>query len=175
MLQDAFECRFEGWTGERRRRVVEELSLADEAAADALHKSITQLIHAALYDALEAPQIEALFPADYHKKLRAMLASLVAASVPGWREACVRAQVSLPRLLDVSCEPFTTVASGGGAGAGATQAGALLRLRVEEPPQSRGSMAEVRDVAVSLDAAKLRGMVAELQQIRDQLSAFAGT
>ena len=34
LLQDAFDCRFQGWTRDRRLRVRDELALADEAAVE---------------------------------------------------------------------------------------------------------------------------------------------
>ena len=33
LLQDAFDCRFQGWTRDRRRRVCEELSLPEDGLA----------------------------------------------------------------------------------------------------------------------------------------------
>ncbi len=36
VLQDAFNCRFQGWTRDRRRRVREELALPDEPSVDAV-------------------------------------------------------------------------------------------------------------------------------------------
>ena len=33
VLQDAFDCRFQGWTRDRRRRVCEELSLPEDGLA----------------------------------------------------------------------------------------------------------------------------------------------
>lgn len=58
--------------------------------------------------AAPAAQVEALIPASTHKKLRSMLASLVSAATPAWREACIRSQarssLSLPHLPKLAAD-----------------------------------------------------------------------
>ena len=112
-----------------------------------------------------------------------MLCAALGERSPAWREAAVRSQLSLPRLLELRCEPFSVLAAGGGGGGpvGAAGSGALLRLRMEAttsgmaPTAAAGSMPETADLTLRLDAGQLRALVGQLQGVREQLAAIAGS
>lgn len=174
VLQDAFECRLQGgWTRDRRRRVSQELGLADDAAAQALFAALCRLLALALAVGEQdtGALLEAAFSETFHRKLRQRLVSALQAALPGWREASVLSQVSLPRLLTIDCTVAVTAASSCAGGAGEA---ALLLLQVEGEQRQASSVPAPRTIAVLLDRDALAAAVQSGQVLRSRLQALAG-
>jgi hypothetical protein len=126
VLQDVFDCRFQGWTRDRRARVRDELTLQDDEQADAvrcsvpcialccaaaeplralaffsaqLFEALVQLVRCALSSAPgDDAWLDTALAEDFHPKLRTRLAKALALALPGWREASVLSQVRAPPM-----------------------------------------------------------------------------
>lgn len=186
LLQDAFTCRFQGWTRDRRRRVCEELVLADDAQAVAVRASaggraqadacqlfaaLVALVKLALAAGNEEGWLEAALSPDFSPKLLPRLSKALAAAVPAWREACVSSLLAPPRLLAASCQVLDAVSSSQDALPGAA---AVLCLRVEGTVTRTDCTPPCRDVTVLLDASSLAAAVLECGLLRSRLAAVAG-
>lgn len=182
VVADAFACRHQGWTRDRRRRLVQELSLPDDAAAQSLFQALRHLLRVAveladvsIAPAERPPLLEAAFSDAFPRKLRLRVVTAVVAALPGWRDAAVQSEVGQPRLLEVH-SGVTVQAAGSvsGAGhAGVGEATAWLRLRVEGAVTHAGRVAQPREVHMTVDRHALAAAVASASTLRARLSAIA--
>ena len=94
ILDDAFACRLDGWTRDRRKRVAQELSLQSEQQVDELFASCRHVVKEALYsNPTTAEELDAVFPPNFHKQLRGLLIKVIGAQLAGWRESAITSQV----------------------------------------------------------------------------------
>lgn len=59
------------------------------------------LIDEAIFESLGGADIVALFPEDFHKALKQLVASVIIKSLPKWKESVASSQISLPRLTSL--------------------------------------------------------------------------
>jgi hypothetical protein len=171
VVADAFACRHQGWTRDRRRRLVQELSLPDDAAAQSLLEALRHLLNVALQlgestvgSAERQLLLEAAFSDQFPRKLRLRIVTAVISALPGWKEATVQCAVSVPRLLDVH------------SGVSAVLLGdttAWLKLRMEGVTALASQVPEPREVHISVDRAALAAAIASASTLRARLSAIA--
>ena len=59
------------------------------------------LIDEALFESLSAQDIVGLFPEDFHKSLKQLVATVITKNIPRWKESVGSSQISLPRLTSL--------------------------------------------------------------------------
>ena len=168
---------------------------AEAAARHALCAAGVALVRRALYDSAEARQAEQLaplLPTGVEPRLAALVAGVLAAALPAWREAAVEQRVGLPRLQKVgwrvevmsasseqaaASEPVVTLSltvsgdagvEGGGAGGGSASGFGGVRGAGDDSE----AMPAPRTFAVTLNQAALASLIASLRSVKETLAAL---
>ena len=168
----------------------------EAAARHSLCAAGVALVRRALYESAEArgaEQLAPLLPAGLEARLGALLAGVLAAALPGWREAAVEQRVGLPRLQKVgwavqsfcasseqaaTAEPVVTLSltvsddagleGGFGGGSGGGFGGGALGAA----DGGADVMPASRTFALTLNQASLASLVASLRKVKESLSAL---
>jgi hypothetical protein len=150
---------------------------ADANARHALCASGVAVVRRALYESAEAKtadHISTLFPTGLDSRLSGLIAGVLVASLPSWRESAIEQRVGLPRLQQlswqvevlsasseqtISNEPIVTLSfttSGGSDG---------IKKDAEE-------MLAPRTFAVTMNQASLGTLLASMRRIKESLAAL---
>ena len=150
---------------------------ADASAKHALCAAGVAIVRRALYESAEmktAEQISSLFPAGLDARLSGLIAGVLVASIPSWRESSIEQRVGLPRLQQLSWqvevlsasseqttsnEPIVTLSfttSGGNDG---------IKKNADE-------MLTSRTFAVTMNQASLGTLLASMRRIKESLAAL---
>jgi len=137
----------------------------------ALFAEVKTIITAALYaGAASAEQVAAILPPGLDARLSGLVAKLMVAHLPGWREAASMSMVSLPNLVETNWRVDMKTATEH-VGRMAVPA-VLVDLKVRAQPTTRGVVPPVENVSFELSKEALDTMVEGLGRIRDQLSSI---
>jgi len=132
--------------------------------ASALAAAAAALLRRVVYESSDlvnsADAVRALLPGALDARLAALLAQVLSAGLPAWRDAAVEQRVAPPRVEGCAAEPD------GGAGDAEPALRLALRVRGAGP-------AAAREVRLSLDAAALGALLAGMRRVREQLAALA--
>ena len=60
--------------------------------------TVAIIIDEAIFESLSPQGIVALFPEDFHKNLKQLVATVISKNMPRWKESTSSNQISLPRL-----------------------------------------------------------------------------
>eukprot|EP00164_Ancoracysta_twista_P010291 GFYU01015471.1.p1 GENE.GFYU01015471.1~~GFYU01015471.1.p1 ORF type:complete len:203 (+),score=55.02 GFYU01015471.1:28-609(+) len=154
--------------------VVEKTATAlgiDSQQASAVFTQSVPLVRRALYKCESKEDVAALFPSDFHSNLKALLSSVIATKIPSWKEASVRSQVSLPKLVDSDYR--IDIKSSSNHIARMAVPTVLVDLKVQETPTSSNQVPGESNVVFELNKETLDTMLSGLGRIRDQLNSIA--
>ncbi|XP_023229848.1 COMM domain-containing protein 9-like [Centruroides sculpturatus] len=140
--------------------------------ADALKllNSLSSLTKLAVFRNCSTPELVAsLFPSEFHKNLKELLAKIIADRFQQWESEALDNMVSLPRLKDFGWRVDMKMASSDIARINALSC--ILHLAIED--NSSCDSDTVSNVNVELNKETLDTMLHGLGRIRDQLSAVS--
>ncbi|XP_061173319.1 COMM domain-containing protein 9-like [Saccostrea echinata] len=119
----------------------------------------------------EAQEIQSLFPKDFHKNLRDLIAKIALENMNNWKNHSISNQVSLPRLVDFDWRVDTKMASDSVSRMSVPTC--IIQMKVQENQTEVGRVPEINNVNVELSKETLDTMLDGLSKIRDQLSSVA--
>ncbi|XP_045174842.2 COMM domain-containing protein 9-like isoform X2 [Mercenaria mercenaria] len=140
--------------------------------AKKLLMSLGSLMKSAVFQGSTDPSdLIKLFPSDFHKSLRDLLAKIMIENMSTWRAQAVNNQVSLPRMVDFDWRVDIKTSSDSIARMSVPTC--ILQMKVQENPSRVDTVADVSNVNVELSKETLDTMLDGLSKIRDQLSSVA--
>ena len=146
----------------------------ENTEADQLFCSLQQLVKNCLYEGLADRQsIAAIFPGDFHKNLKDLLAKIIADNMSEWKTQAMASQVSLPKLADFDWR--VDVKTSSDAITRMSMPTCLLQLKIQEDSCEENTLPELKCLNVELCKKTLDTMLDGLGKIRDQLSSVAQT
>jgi len=131
------------------------------------------LLTAVLYessDVASSEQIAGVLPPDLDPRLRSLVAGILFAGLPMWREAATAGRVGPAKVVDSAWRVSVTDSSDLVAKAGDAKVG--IDFVVRDPPTSTTAVPAERTVAVELNHASLGALVDGMRRIRDQLASM---
>mmetsp|Transcript_12896 Transcript_12896/g.17633 ORF Transcript_12896/g.17633 Transcript_12896/m.17633 type:complete len:207 (+) Transcript_12896:240-860(+) len=175
LFNDAFTCKNEGWTTDRRLRIQMDLGLRKEEDVSEVFSTIVWLIRRTVYDSKTAEEISKEFPPDFHPDLRVMLTKILISRQIAWREEAIKSQVSLPRLVEFNWRVDNTETSDSvHVGESQIEPSTFIHFTMEGEPKSTQEVPPLQEVTIELDKAALSTMVSTLNKIQDALNSTAG-
>ncbi|XP_074660254.1 COMM domain-containing protein 9-like [Tubulanus polymorphus] len=141
--------------------------------AKQLLTSLRSVVKRAVFIGSSEPRaILAIFPSDFHKNLRDLLAKIFLENMQNWRNAAVNNLVSMPKLIDfdwrVDLKTSTDSISR------MSVPTCILQMQVQDAPSKRNEVPDTSCLNVELSKETLDTMLDGLSKIRDQLSSVAG-
>jgi len=152
------------------KKIEEALQISTRDAIELL-LTIAILIDESLFESLEPQQIVDLFPTDFQKNLKQLVAAVITRNMPKWKESLASSQISLPRLMNLDWR--IDVKTSSDTFARMSVPSVIVDLEIQEAPKQRDSMGGVNHVSFELTKETLETMLDGLGKIRDQLSSIA--
>lgn len=151
---------------------VAKLFEVDQKGARKLLTSLGGLLKTAVFQSSSQPaDIINLFPNDFHKSLRELIAKIILENLSGWRTQAINNQVSLPRMVDFDWRVDIKTSSDSIARMSVPTC--ILQMKVQENPTHSSVVPDISSVNVELSKETLDTMLDGLSKIRDQLSSVA--
>lgn len=140
--------------------------------ANKLLGAAVNLVKLVLYEGYsDAAAISSVFPENFHKNLKALLAEILANLGPEWRGQSLLQEVSLPRLIDFDWRVDVKTSSDSVTRMAVPTC--LVQMKVQDQATNTEHMPGTTNVNFELTKQTLDTMLDGLGKIRDQLSSVA--
>jgi len=167
---DTFDQRFVPFDSQAQK-CAETFGVSEEEARQ-LIKDARILIRGGLYlyQPGAAGNYDSLFPNSFHKDLKGLLVALLNGRIPTWREAAVKDQVHLPRLMDIDWR--IDIKSASESISRMSVPTVIFGLKVEDPPRKVTDKAGVKTLNLEMNMETLQTMIDGLKFVEGQLSSI---
>ncbi|KAH3888754.1 COMM domain-containing protein 9-like isoform X2 [Dreissena polymorpha] len=152
-------------------RVAQQYNVSKVQASKLLKAVGTLMKNAVFQGSTDPADLIKLFPDDFHKSLRDLLAKIMIESMASWKSQAVNNQVSLPRMVDFDWRVDIKTSSDSIARMSVPTC--LLQMKVQDNPLRVDQVPNVSNISVELSKETLDTMLDGLSKIRDQLSSVA--
>ncbi|KAL4225753.1 COMM domain-containing protein 9 [Mactra antiquata] len=134
--------------------------------------SLGALLKTAVFQGSTDPaDLVGLFPSNFHKNMRDLLAKIMIENMSTWKLQAVNNQVSLPRMVDFDWR--VDIKTSSDAIARMSVPTCILQMTVQDNPARVDTVPDMSSINVELSKETLDTMLDGLSKIRDQLSSVA--
>eukprot|EP00002_Diphylleia_rotans_P016186 TRINITY_DN3146_c0_g1_i1.p1 TRINITY_DN3146_c0_g1~~TRINITY_DN3146_c0_g1_i1.p1 ORF type:complete len:190 (-),score=54.72 TRINITY_DN3146_c0_g1_i1:134-703(-) len=142
----------------------------DHKQLDSMKSAAQFLVETVVRDQLSPTQITALFPTEFEKKLKELIAAILSQRLALWKESAAQVQLTLPKFVDVDWRADLKVASDSAKQMG--QPTLFVELTVQDTPTHKHQMPQQSKHTIEFTKESLQTMLEGLGKIRDQLGSL---